>query len=290
MKLKVSKKNRERYETENSKITAIRKELMASNMRKARELLEQAFNETEFKTKFNEPEKDLTKYCALKVLEEPPLSNEILYKFIQDLWEKKDASLREIGIFLLGHLYSIDPKRYFKHIIELAMLCNTWNDIDNLAGYTIEEHVAKDYDDYLERFQTLITHENQWVRRLVIVSLGRGFFISKNKHYVEKCFEVIELSFTDSRKIVLDANSWIIGTLAMRINPKEVTRCFQKYRASDNPIIIKLFCDVVKRSKLAKTLPVELKAEIIISLDRWRELDQSKTRRSVDSALKFLKE
>ena len=36
MKLKVSKKNKERYETENTKISAIRKELIASNMRKAR--------------------------------------------------------------------------------------------------------------------------------------------------------------------------------------------------------------------------------------------------------------
>ncbi|MHA1168486.1 MAG: DNA alkylation repair protein [Candidatus Hodarchaeales archaeon] len=288
MRLKVSKKNREKYEIENTKIFTIKEEIETSNTKKARELLEHAFNQTGYKTKFNEPEKELSKYYALKLLEKPVINGDLLHQFIKDLWEKKDASLREMGTFLLSRLYTIDSKKYFIFVIELASLCNTWNDIDNLVMYVLEEHVARDYENYCEKLGPLITHENQWVKRLVIVSLGRGFFISKNKLYVKKCLEVIDQSFTDSRKIVLDANSWVIGTLGLRVNPEEVIRYFQKYRSSDEPVIIKLFCDAVKRSKLVKKLPVALKEEIITSLETWGGLDLPKTKKSVVSALKFI--
>mgnify|MGYP005810254791 CR=1 FL=1 len=63
---------------------------------------------------------------------------------------------------------------------------------------------------------------------------------------------------------------------------------FTKYRNDENPVVIKLFCDVVRRSKLVKEIPVELKTEIVTSLAKWAELDQPKTRTSVQSALKFI--
>ncbi|MHA2298758.1 MAG: DNA alkylation repair protein [Candidatus Hodarchaeales archaeon] len=288
MKLKVSNKNKERYTKEDKAIQIIRDELAVSSVEKARELLEIALKDTEFKTKFHAPEKDLTKYYALKLLEDLTLSPETLGQFSQKLWEKENSSLREIGIFILGHLYSQNPDKYFGSTVELAKLSNTWNDIDNLGGYVIEEHVAKNYDLYLVKLYPLVTHKNKWVRRLAIVSLGRGFFISKKKEHVKKCLETIEVNFTDSRKIVLDANSWIIGTLGFRVDPDEIVRYFERYMASEDPTIIKLFCDVVKRSKLSKELPPALKEKINLSLEQWGKNQQSKSKKSVESALKFL--
>ena len=172
--------------------------------------------------------------------------------------------------------------------MEIATLSKNWNDIDNWAGYSLEEFAAKEYDKYLVKLKPLVTHENQWIRRLAIVVLGRAFFISKTKENVTKCFEAIEPSFTDSRKIVLDANSWIIGTLGFRVNPEEVIRYFEKYQSSEDYTIIKLFCDIVKRSKLVRELPKELLNAIVRILNNWNEIDNPKTKKTVESALKFI--
>ncbi|MHA2247765.1 MAG: DNA alkylation repair protein [Candidatus Hodarchaeales archaeon] len=288
MKIKLSKKDKERYSKENQKIFSIKDCLTASDFELASQLLENALEETEFKTKFGSPEKNLTKYIFCKLLEEPTTSIEKYDQFYQKLWEKEDGSLREIGLYILGFLFSQSPENYFQPTVELVKLCTSWNDIDNLVGYVIEEHVAKDYDFYLGELNPLINHENQWIKRLVIVSLGRGFFLTKKRENMRKCLETIEKSFTDARKIVLDANSWIIGTLGFRVDPEQVVNYFEKYRLTDDPTIIKLFCDVVKRSKLSKELPPDLKEKIISSLKQWGTNESKKTKKSVISALKFI--
>jgi 3-methyladenine DNA glycosylase AlkD len=289
MKLKVSAKDKEKYSEEDTKINNIVTEIVNYDIVKARDSIVDFLKTTKFRTKFDEPEKDITKYIALKILDQESLITiDTFRQFIDKLWENEDCSVREIGSFIMGIIYPRDPENLFEYIVEKSKLSNTWNDIDNWTGYSLEEHVAKEFDYYHEKLKPYITHEDQWVRRLVIVLLGRAFFITKNKDYAAKCFETIEASFPDNRKIVLDANSWIIGTLGFRVYPEEVVRYFEKYQTSTDYTIIKLFCDVVRRSKLVKEFDDNLKKQIKSSLQIWMNIEDNKTKKTVESALKFI--
>ncbi len=288
MKLKVSSKDIERYFIEKEKIVKIVSNLANSNSKDARDNVVEFIAKTNFRTKFDEPEKDITKYIAIEILKNETITLKTYLEFIDSLWEIENSSVREISSFIMGQIYDRDPEAHFEIIVKNAKLCLNWNDIDNWAGYSLEEYAAKDYNKYLEKLSPLIIHENQWVRRLAIVVLGRGFFLTKDERDVVKCFKAIEPSFSDSRKIVLDANSWIVGTLGFRVNPEEVVRYFEKYSNSKDYTIIKLFCDIVKRSKLVRDLPDKLLRSILEILQIWLKSEETKTRKTVESAIKFI--
>lgn len=288
MKVKVSTKNRQRYSQEDQTIEEISTKLKDAKTIEARKLVEELVQKTTFKKKSGKLEKNFTKYIALKLSKNTGLDLQILSSFVQNLWEEEQSALREIGIFILGKIYPSNPDAFLEEVFSYAQKALRWNDLDNLVHYVLEEQVAEDYDFYLKKLQPLITQENQWLRRLAIVALGRGFFLSKKKEHVKQCFSAIEPTFTDSRKIVLDGNSWVIGTLGFRVAPEQVVHYFEKYNSSKNTTCIKLFCDAIRRTTCSKKLPADLKKKVSTTLETWQNIEEQRIVRTVESALEFL--
>lgn len=289
MRLTLSASKSKLYQEELEGIEKIVDNLHDNDIEAAKISLRLLIEHTKFRKKNGNPIKNLTKYIALKILEHEIEAN-ALYEFVDLLWKCEMDYMREISVFILGHLYSLDPESNFKKVVHYASSCKKWNHIDNLVNYALEESIATEYDLYLEKLTPLLDDENQWIKRLAIVGLGRAAFITKDPNQMKLCLAAIETTFKDSRKIVRDANSWIIGTIGFRVNPKEVVNYFMKYKDIEDYERIRLFCDSVKRTITVRELDGELKKAINTVLTNWSSIDDAKIERTVKSALNFLNE
>ncbi len=74
MKLEIASKDKERYAKENPRINVIKEKLASSDLTGTVQKLNSFLKETQFKTKFDVPEKDLSKYISLQILEGSAIS------------------------------------------------------------------------------------------------------------------------------------------------------------------------------------------------------------------------
>ena len=109
MKLKVSAKDAEKYSVEDEKINRITDLLKKGSIEESRNEIIDILEKTKFRTKFDEPEKDITKYLALKILkEEEKITLDNFVEFFDKLWEIENSSVREISSFIMGQIYQKD--------------------------------------------------------------------------------------------------------------------------------------------------------------------------------------
>ncbi|MEA2070170.1 MAG: DNA alkylation repair protein [Asgard group archaeon] len=288
MKLQISSKKKKKYSKEKNMVKKIIELLKKGENQTACTKTEEYFDKTSFKTSTGSVEKGLAKYLALEILDED-LRNHIISRYVRFLWKTENTDIRELASFLIGKIFSENPSIFLFEVITLAKKSNSKADVDTLVHYVLEEQVAERYDYYLEMLYPFLQNENHWVRRLVILALARGFYLSKKPYDVGKCFQVIEESFTDERTVVTDANAWALGIAGLRVHPKEVVEYFKKYRDTEDKSIMKIFTDAITRTKKSKDVSPEFKSEIIDVLKHWKkELEDEDMEATIDATIEHM--
>ena len=203
------------------------------------------------------------------------------------LWDDYGREGRILASSFLGPMELAAPEEVMPVIYQLAQTCIAWEDCDQLAMTALEPIVRKDPEGYLDRLAAWVTDENKWVRRAAITAIGR--LPMKQAEYTARCLELVEPALGDPDLDVKRALSFAIRASARgQIAP--VRECILAHRDAADPDSIWVLCDVI-RSMTKTFLPQFAEAPALLPVyEAWLETADARTRRSVESAIKTLRE
>jgi len=205
----------------------------------------------------------------------------------RNLWDSYGREGRIVASAFLGPMELAAPEEVMPVIYQLAQTCIAWEDCDRLAMTALEPIVRKDPEGYLDRLAAWVTDENKWVRRAAITAIGR--LPMKQAEYTARCLELVEPALGDPDLDVKRALSFAIRASARgQIEP--VRDFVLAHRDATDPNSIWVLCDVI-RSMTKAFLPQFAEAPALLPVyEAWLETADARTRRSVESAIKTLRE
>ena len=200
------------------------------------------------------------------------------------LWDDYGREGRIVAVTFLGPMELAAPEEVMPVIYQLAQTCVAWEDCDQLAMTALEPIVRKDPEGYLDRLAPWVTDENKWVRRAAITAIGR--LPMKRAKYTARCLELVEPALGDPDLDVKRALSFAIRASA-RGQVAPVHDFILARRDVTNPDSIWVLCDVI--SSMTKVFLSEF-TDLLPFYEAWLETADARTRRSVESAVKTLRE
>lgn len=200
------------------------------------------------------------------------------------LWNSYGREGRIVAVTFLGPMELAVPEAVIPVVYQLAQTCIAWEDCDQLAMTALEPILRKDPVGYLDRLAPWVTDENKWVRRAAITAIGR--LPMKQADYTAHCLELVEPALGDPDLDVKRALSFAIRASARgQIAP--VRDFVLAHRDAADPDSIWVLCDVI-RSMTKSFLPYFV--DLLSIYDAWLEAADARTKRSVSSAIKTLRE
>ncbi len=200
------------------------------------------------------------------------------------LWDNYGREGRIVVSTFLGAMELAAPAVVMPLIYQLAQTCIAWEDCDQLAMTALEPIVRKNPEDYLDRLAPWVADENKWVRRAAITAIGR--LPMKRADYTARCLELVEPALSDPDLDVKRALSFAIRVSARgQIAP--VCDFILAHRDVADPDSIWVLCDVIR--SMTKALLPQF-ADLLPIYEAWLETADARTQRSVESAIKTLKE
>jgi 3-methyladenine DNA glycosylase AlkD len=200
------------------------------------------------------------------------------------LWDNCGREGRIVASAFLGPMELAAPEEVIPVIYQLAQTCIAWEDCDQLAMTALEPIVRKDPEGYLDRLAPWVSDENKWVRRAAITAIGR--LPMKRADYTARCLELVEPALGDPDLDVKRALSFAIRASA-RGRAAPVRDFVLAHRDATDPNSIWVLCDVI-RSMTKSFLPYFV--DLLSIYDAWLETADARTKRSVSSAIKTLRE
>jgi 3-methyladenine DNA glycosylase AlkD len=199
------------------------------------------------------------------------------------LWEEYGREGRLVASTFLGPMELAAPEMVMPVIEEMARTCATWEDCDQLAMRALEPVVRKGPEDYLATMEHWIEDANKWVRRAGITVVAR--LPMKRPEYTEICLGLVEPALGDDDLDVRRAVSFAIR-MGARGEPEAVVGFIKRQGHRTDAASIWVLCDAM-RSMTKKLLP-QFK-ELLPLYEHWLELVETKSQRSVASAIKALR-
>ena len=199
------------------------------------------------------------------------------------LWEGYGREGRLVASTLLGPMELAAPEKVMLVIEEMARTCATWEDCDQLAMRALEPVVRKEPENYLSTMKHWIEDPNKWVRRAGITVVAR--VPMKRPEYTETCLRLVEPALGDDDLDVRRAVSFAIR-MGARGQPQAVVVFIKRQAHRTDAASIWVLCDAM-RSMTKKFLP-QFK-ELLPLYEHWLELVETKSQRSVASAIKALR-
>lgn len=201
----------------------------------------------------------------------------------RELWDNHGREGRLVASTFLGSMELAAPLQVIPLIHELAEGCVTWEDCDQLAMSALEPVVRKDPVEYLATLEPWVDDANKWVRRAAITVIGR--LPMKQPAYTERCLLLVEPALGDDDLDVRRALSFAIR-MGARGDPEAVSAFIERQAHRSDPASIWVLCDAI-RSMTKKFLP-HFRGLLPI-YEKWLATVDSKSRRSVASAIKTLR-
>jgi len=199
------------------------------------------------------------------------------------LWDDYGREGRILASAFLGPMELAAPEVVMPVIYQLAQTCIAWEDCDQLAMTALEPIVRKDPEGYLDRLAPWVADENKWVRRAGITAIGR--LPMKRAEYTARCLELVEPALGDPDLDVKRALSFAIRVSARgQIAP--VREFILAYRDAADLDSLWVLCDVI-RSMTKAFLPQF--TDLLPIYEAWLETVDARTKRSVESAIRTLK-
>ncbi|MCJ7621517.1 MAG: DNA alkylation repair protein [Anaerolineae bacterium] len=199
------------------------------------------------------------------------------------LWEEYGREGRLVASTFLGPMELAAPEMVMPVIEEMARTCATWEDCDQLAMRALEPVVRKEPEDYLSTMKHWIEDANKWVRRAGITVVAR--LPMKRPEYTEICLGLVEPALGDDDLDVRRAVSFAVR-MGARGEPEAVVGFIKRQAHRTDAASIWVLCDAM-RSMTKKLLP-QFK-ELLPLYEHWLELVETKSQRSVASAIKALR-
>jgi 3-methyladenine DNA glycosylase AlkD len=201
----------------------------------------------------------------------------------QRLWEAYGREGRLVASTMLGPMELAAPEKVMPVIEGMARSCATWEDCDQLAMRALEPVVRKEPDKYLCTMGHWIEDPNKWVRRAGITVVAR--LPMKRPEYTDTCLPMVEPALGDGDQDVRRAVSFAIR-MGARGDPAAVARFIRRQAHRTDAAAIWVLSDAM-RSMTKKLLP-QFK-ELLPLYEHWLELVDTKSQRSVASAIKALR-
>ena len=199
------------------------------------------------------------------------------------LWEEYGREGRLVASTFLGPMELAAPEMVMPVIEEMARMSATWEDCDQLAMRALEPVVRKGPEDYLATMEHWIEDANKWVRRAGITVVAR--LPMKRPEYTEICLGLVEPALGDDDLDVRRAVSFAVR-MGARGEPEAVVGFIKRQAHRTDAASIWVLCDAM-RSMTKKLLP-QFK-ELLPLYEHWLELVETKSQRSVASAIKALR-
>ena len=199
------------------------------------------------------------------------------------LWEEYGREGRLVASTFLGPMELAAPEMVMPVIEEMARTSATWEDCDQLAMRALEPVVRKGPEDYLATMEHWIEDANKWVRRAGITVVAR--LPMKRPEYTEICLGLVEPALGDDDLDVRRAVSFAVR-MGARGEPEAVVGFIKRQAHRTDAASIWVLCDAM-RSMTKKLLP-QFK-ELLPLYEHWLELVETKSQRSVASAIKALR-
>ena len=201
------------------------------------------------------------------------------------LWDDYGREGRVVAAIPLGTMELAEPEAIIPLLVELCRTCITWEDADRLAMDALEPIVRKKPEQWLSSIEPWLVHENKWVRRTGVITVGR--LPMKHPSYTARCLELTRLLLLDEEADVKKGVSFAIR-LAARGGIAPVRDFLARHVPPEKPAATWVLCDAI-RSMTRKFLP-----ELLALLPLYEEWAadpclSTKDRRSVDSAVKTLR-
>jgi len=219
--------------------------------------------------------KELAKVARRRVDDLLPLA--------ERLWEGYGREGRLVASTMLGPMELTAPEKVMPVIEEMARTCATWEDCDQLAMRALEPVVRKESEKYLSTMQHWIEDPNKWVRRAGITVVAR--LPMKRPEYTETCLRMVEPALGDDDLDVRRAVSFAVR-MGARGDPEGVVGFIKRQAHRTDAASIWVLCDAM-RSMTKKSLPQF--AELLPLYEHWLELVETKSKKSVASAIKALR-
>jgi 3-methyladenine DNA glycosylase AlkD len=199
------------------------------------------------------------------------------------LWEEYGREGRLVASTFLGPMELAAPEMVMPVIEGMARTCATWEDCDQLAMRALEPVVRKEPEDYLSTMKHWIEDPNKWVRRAGITVVAR--LPMKRPEYTEICLRLVEPALGDDDLDVRRAVSFAVR-MGARGEPEAVVDFIKRQSHRTDAASIWVLCDAM-RSMTKEFLPQF--TELLPLYERWQELVETKSQRSVASAIKALR-
>ncbi len=199
------------------------------------------------------------------------------------LWDDYGREGRIVASTFLGPMELAAPEEIIPLIYQLAQTCIAWEDCDQLAMTALEPIVRKGPEGYLDRVAAWVTDENKWVRRAAIIAIGR--LPMKRADYTARCLELVEPALGDPDIDVKRGLSFAIR-ISARGQIEPVHDFILSHRDAADPASLWVLCDVI-RSMTKSFLPQFVDLSPVY--ESWLETADARTKRSVESAIKTLK-
>ena len=201
----------------------------------------------------------------------------------QLLWDKYGREGRIVAATALHPMELAEPEMVIPFVRELARTSISWEDCDQLAMEALEPIVRKKPEKYLAALESWVRDENKWVQRAAVTVIGR--LPMKRGEYTARCLEMIEPALGDPDRDVRRAVSFAIR-MGARGDPAAVRTFIEEHSGNADPNVIWVMCDAM-RSMTKKFLP-QFKALLPV-YERWLEVADAKSRRSIEGAIKALR-
>lgn len=199
------------------------------------------------------------------------------------LWDEYGREGRIVAATALHPMELAEPEMVIPFVRELARTSISWEDCDQLAMEALEPIVRKKPEKYLAALESWVRDENKWVQRAAVTVIGR--LPMKRGEYTARCLEMIAPALGDPDRDVRRAVSFAIR-MGARGDPAAVRTFIKKHSGSADPSVIWVMCDAM-RSMTKKFLP-QFKALLPV-YERWLEVADAKSRRSIEGAIKALR-
>jgi len=219
--------------------------------------------------------KELAKVARRRVGDLLPLA--------ERLWTAYGREGRLVASTMLGPMELAAPEKVMLVIEEMARTCATWEDCDQLAMRALEPVVRKEPEQYLSTMQHWIEDPNKWVRRAGITVVAR--LPMKLSECTETCLSMVEPALGDDDPDVRRAVSFAIR-MGARGEPEAVVDFIKRQAHRTDAASIWVLCDAMR--SMTKTLLPHFK-QLVPLYERWLELVDAKSKKSVASAIKALR-
>jgi 3-methyladenine DNA glycosylase AlkD len=200
----------------------------------------------------------------------------------QLLWNRYGREGRIVSVVALGPMELADPEAVVPAVYEMAKICVSWEDCDQLAMKAWEPVLRKDPEAWLAPFGAWVKDENKWVRRAAMTALGR--LPMKQPQYTARCVELVAPALGDPDTDVKRSLSFALR-LAARGEVEPVKQFIRDYQDATDFHSVWVLCDLI-RSGWRAQMPEFV--DLLPIYQAWLDTAEPKARRSVQGAIRVL--